>query len=60
MHERSTRWEPSQDEVRRIREELRPLLGELARRDLALIGAPNRSGRDQRCTTTVSATRTVG
>lgn len=33
MDEHTPRWEPSKDEVAHIREELRPLLAQLARRD---------------------------
>jgi hypothetical protein len=36
MHDttnRQTSWQPSKDEVARIREELRPLLSEMARRE---------------------------
>lgn len=36
MDER-TSWHPSEDEVRHIREELRPLLCRLARRDAATL-----------------------
>jgi hypothetical protein len=33
MSEHDTRWHPSKDEVQHIREELRPLISQLARRD---------------------------
>lgn len=33
MNDKSTDWHPSHDEVEHIREELRPLLTQLARRD---------------------------
>ena len=37
MDDRSSSWHPSKDEVDRIREELRPLLTQMARRDLATL-----------------------
>ena len=37
MDERSSTWHPTPDEVERIREELRPLLSQMAQRDLSTL-----------------------
>lgn len=42
MDDRTSGWHPSREEVQRIREELRPLLSRMARRDLAMLAQERR------------------